>query len=228
MGGSVEPPADRCAPMMSTESDDDANRGGDSPSDAPEDRPARDVVIIFAVFFEGGLAPLSLFLGWLLSRNPLEHFAWNPLDAGLGVVAAMPLLALFIAMLRWPIGPLSRVRKFCDVEVAPLFSHRSWSELALISVAAGVGEEMLFRGVAQASLAGWLGTTWGLTLASLLFGLFHPISMTYMVLAAIMGFYLGALSISNGNLLTVMIAHAVYDLAALGYLVKFHTADPRP
>lgn len=210
------------------ETEDDSYRGGDPHPDAPEDRPARDVVIIFAVFFEGGLAPLSLFLGWLLSRNPLAHFVWRPIDAGLGVAAAMPLFALFVAMLRWPIGPLSRVKKFCDIEVAPLFAHRSWSELALISVAAGVGEEMLFRGVVQTSLAGWLGTTWGLTLASLLFGLFHPISITYMVLAAIMGFYLGALAISNGNLLTVMIAHAVYDLAALGYLVKFHSADSGP
>lgn len=184
-------------------------------------------MIIFAVFFEGGLAPLSLFLGWLLSRNPLTRFSWSARDLGLGVVAAIPLLAMFVAMLRWPIGPLSRVRAFCDDEVAPLFAGRSWSELALISVAAGVGEEMLFRGVAQPSLGGWLGAPWGLVLASLLFGLFHPISITYMVLAAILGFYLGALWDYNGNLLTVMVAHAVYDLAALGYLVKYRPADSR-
>lgn len=208
--------------MTPTETNDGGEGREDAPQpDSPDDRPGRDVVIIFAVFFEGGLAPLSLVLGWLVSCNPLERFAFSATDAALGAAGAIPLFALFVAMLRWPIGPLKRVRAFCDDEVAPLFAGRSWSELALISVAAGVGEEMLFRGVAQTSLSGWMGPTWGLVTASVLFGLFHPISITYMVVAAILGFYLGALWISNGNLLTVMVAHAVYDLAALGYLVKF-------
>ncbi len=207
--------------MMPTEQDPGSSADDDFPPVSPDDRPGRDVVIIFAVFFEGGLAPLSLFLGWLLSRNPLEHLSWSPRDLGLGVLAAIPFFALFAAMLRWPIGPLARVRAFCDDEVAPLFAGRSWSELALISIAAGVGEEMLFRGVVQSSLAGWLGATWGVVLASFLFGLFHPISLTYMVLTAILGLCLGVLWIENQNLLTVMVAHAVFDLAALGYLVKY-------
>ena len=44
---------------------------------------------------------------------------------------------------------------------------------------------------------------WGLVLASLLFGLFHPISVTYMIIASILGVYLGAVLIADGNLLTV-------------------------
>ena len=36
----------------------------------------------------------------------------------------------------------------------------------------------------------------------MLFGLFHPISLTYMVIAAILGLYLGAVLIVGGNLLT--------------------------
>ena len=39
------------------------------------------------------------------------------------------------------------VKKFCDDEVVPLLEKSYWSEIALISVSAGVGEEMLFRGV---------------------------------------------------------------------------------
>jgi uncharacterized protein len=103
----------------------------------------------------------------------------------------------------------------------PLLAKSTWSELALISLSAGVGEEMLFRGVVQAGLSGWLGVPWGLSLTSLLFGLIHPISIVYMVFAAVLGFYLGAVWwIVHENLLTVMVTHAVFDFVALAYLIR--------
>jgi len=194
-----------------------------------EDQPGLEVIIIFAVFFEGGLAPLSLALGWLLGHRPLETFAWSTRDAIWGVVAAIPLTLMFVAMLRWPIGPLGWVKKFFDTDVAPLLAKSSWSEIALISLAAGVGEEMLFRGVLQAWLSGWLGVAWGLGLASLLFGLLHPISIVYMVIAAFLGLYLGAVWIVGGNLLMVMVTHALYDFAALAYLIRIRPSiSPGP
>ena len=45
------------------------------------DRPGREVIVMLAVFFEAGLAPLSLILGWIFGHPPLEHFAWNMNDA---------------------------------------------------------------------------------------------------------------------------------------------------
>ena len=42
-----------------------------------DDLPGREVIIIFAVFFEGGLAPLSLVLGWLLGHPPLSISLWS-------------------------------------------------------------------------------------------------------------------------------------------------------
>ncbi len=194
--------------------------------DEPQyDPPGRDVILIFAVFFEGGLAPLSVFLGWLLGHPPLADFGWSLRDGLVGAAAAVPLVLVFLAMIRWPIGPLHRLRKFCDEEVTPLFAESSWSEIALVSIAAGVGEEMLFRGFLQASFCAWLGTPWGLAISSILFGLLHPISIIYMVIAAFIGFYLGAIWILNGNLLTVMVTHAVYDFAALGYLIRIRAGD---
>jgi uncharacterized protein len=187
-------------------------------------KPGREVIIIIAVFFEAGLAPLSLVLGWLFGHRPLELFVWSMPDALLGVVATIPPVLMFLAMLRWPIGPLARVKKFCDTEVVPLLDKSSWSEIGLISLSAGVGEEMLFRGVLQTSIGAWLGVTWGLVLASVLFGLFHPISPTYMIIATILSIYLGAVFIAEENLLTVMVIHALYDFAALGYLLRIRPA----
>ncbi len=192
----------------------------DPPEDPEDEAPGHDVVIIFAVFFEAGLAPFSLILGWLMGHPPLEHFSWSLKDALWGVAAALPLIGLFLAMLRWPIGPLSAVKDFCEQEVVPLFHNSYWSELALISLSAGVGEEMLFRGVLQSSLTDWLGVGWGLALASFLFGVLHPISFSYIVIAGFTGLYLGAIWIYSDNLLTVMLTHALYDFVALGYLIK--------
>ncbi len=185
-----------------------------------DDLPGHGVVIIFTVFFEAGLAPFSLFLGWLMGHPPLAKFVWSTHDAVWGIVAALPLIALFLAMLRWPVGPLAKVKEFCEEEIVPLFGESNWSELALIALSAGVGEEMLFRGVLQASLMDWLGMGWGLTLASVLFGVLHPITILYVIIAGLLGLYLGGIWVYNGNLLTVMVTHAIYDLAALGYLIR--------
>jgi len=196
------------------------DRGALGDTDGEDQQPGRDVIIMFAVFFEGGLAPLALFLGWWLGQNPLSRFTWDPIDALWGALATVPLALLFLLMLRWPIGPLARIKDFCEDEFAPLLAGSSWSDMALIAISAGVGEEMLFRGVLQASLANWLGIGWGLTLASLFFGMLHPISLPYVVVTIGVGFYLGLCFVFTGNLLAVMVTHALYDFALMAYLLK--------
>ena len=191
-------------------------------SENEDGQPGRDVIIMFAVFFEGGLAPLSLFLGWWFGHNPLAHFAWTETDALWGALAAVPLVLLFLLTLRWPIGPLKQIKSFCEQEFIPLLAGSSWSDMALIALSAGVGEEMLFRGVLQSSLGAWLGIGWGLVIASLLFGLLHPISMPYIVVSAFVGLYLGGAFLLSGNLLTVMVTHSIYDFALMSYLLRYH------
>jgi CAAX protease family protein len=190
--------------------------------DNDDDQPGRDVIIMFAVFFEGGLAPLSLVLGWWWGHNPLSQFSWSGWDALKGAIAALPMIGVFLLVLRWPIGPLRRIKSFCEDEFVPLLAGSSWSDMALIAISAGVGEEMLFRGAIQSSLGAWLGNLWGLLLASLLFGMLHPISIPYIVVTVGVGLLLGAEYLYTGNLLAVMVTHAVYDFALMGYLLRLH------
>lgn len=211
--------------MTLTRDDPETSMEDDLLPEPEDDHPKRAAIIIFAVFFEAGLAPLALFLGWILGRPPLAQFVWNAESAWLGAVATIPLVVMFVAMLRWPIGPFAWVKRFCDEEVVPLLEGSTWSEIALVALSAGVGEEMLFRAVGQASLSGWLGPVWGLVLASLLFGLLHPISIPYMVMATFLGFYLGAIWIYSQDLLTVMVTHALNDFAALGYVLRIRAAS---
>jgi len=114
-------------------------------------------------------------------------------------------------------------KAFCQDEFIPLLAGSSWADMALIAISAGVGEEMLFRGVLQSSLGTWFGSGWGLSVASVLFGLLHPISLPYVFLMVLVGFYFGGTYLLTGNLLTVMVTHAVYDFALMTYLLKFTT-----
>jgi membrane protease YdiL (CAAX protease family) len=185
---------------------------------APE--PDRGRIVVAAVLFEAGLAPAALGLGWLLGQPPLEGASWSARAVGLGVLAALPMYGLFRVGLRWPIGPLGEIKRFFDRELLPLLGGRPASDLALIALAAGFGEEMLFRGVCQGTLQRWLGTWSGLGAASLLFGLLHPITPAYCLIAGLLGAYLGAVWIGTGNLVVVIIAHALYDFLALLALLR--------
>jgi membrane protease YdiL (CAAX protease family) len=180
----------------------------------------RREVVLFAVLFEGGLAGLAWLLGWVLDQPPLQSMHGRVRDTLVGVAATIPLLLLFLVCIRWPVGPLVRIQKFGEEVIRPLFRPCSWLELAAIALLAGLGEEMLFRGVLQEVLRRRL-SLWGAVAASnLLFGLLHLITPTYAVIAGLMGVYLSCLWIASGNLLVVVVTHALYDFLALLYLVK--------
>jgi membrane protease YdiL (CAAX protease family) len=200
----------------------DAEQEPDVLVEDEDDQPGRDVIIMFAVFFEGGLAPLSLFLGWWLGHSPLLRFSWDVAGALWGLVGSLPLLLFFWVMLRRPVGGLRKIKSFFEEEFIPLLAGCSWSDMALIALSAGVGEEMLFRGVLQPSLAAKVGVGWGLALASILFGLLHPISIPYIYATIAVGLYLGAQFLITGNLLAVMVTHALYDFILMAYLLRVH------
>lgn len=182
------------------------------------DFPRRDLLLM-AFGFEGGLAVLAWGLGWLLGFPAGATLLWEARGLLWGLLACLPMLVLFLICLRWPVGPLAGIKQFADEVIRPVFSTCSWLDLALISLLAGVGEELLFRAVIQGALGDWLGPWIGLLLASLLFGVVHWITPTYALLAAVMGAYLGWAWLASGNLLVAIVAHAVYDWLALLILV---------
>ncbi len=114
-----------------------------------------------------------------------------------------------------------------DEFLVPLFAGVNWPQLALVSLLAGVGEELFFRGVIQPVLIGWIGIAGGLLAASVVFGLLHAITPTYALLATAVGAYLGWLALASGNLLGPMIAHGAYDFFALAYLTRAGRASPQ-
>ncbi len=193
--------------------DDETDTGEPFPTD-------QGSMMVITLLFEAGLAPLALVLGNLFGQDPFSKFAWEPRALSDGALAALPMVLLLLAGLRWPYGPLARIKEIFDETIAPLLHGRPTSDLVLLALAAGIGEELLFRGVIQGALEHQCGVPLSLFLTAVFFGALHPISLTYIVIAGLLGAYLGAVWIGTGNLLTVMVAHALYDFIALLLLLR--------
>ncbi len=196
--------------------------------DAPAQPPRHFPTV--AAAFEGGLVLVALAAGWALGQPPLETFQWSWSAAGWGCAAAAGPLAVAWLCLRWKWRPIRRLVETVDRMILPLFGSCGPAEIAIIAFLAGLGEEMLFRGVIQAGTAHWIGGetgVWaGLIVASVLFGLVHLITPAYGVLAGLIGLYFGLLWLWTGNLLAPIVAHAVYDFLALIYLCRRSPGGP--
>ncbi len=159
-------------------------------------------------------------LGHLLGTPVGEQIVVTPSTLLLGALATAPLLAGLYWTLRTPWDVLVRLRVVVEDKVAPLFADCSVAGLAVISILAGVGEETLFRGVLQSAVASNIGVVPALLVVSTLFGLVHPVTAVYAVMAGLIGLYLGVLTIWSGTLVPAMTAHALYDFVALTYLER--------
>ena len=177
-----------------------------------------------AVLVEGGLVLLAIALAWLFGISLAEQLpADGPTFAqamGRGLLAAAAMLAVFFGLYHLPFAEFRRLREQVEWLVSELFPAGNPAQFALVALLAGIGEELLFRGVLQTLLSGWTSPTVGLVLASLLFGLAHTVSRLYFILATLIGLLLGGLTMQFNDLAAPIIAHAVYDLVALAYLAR--------
>jgi membrane protease YdiL (CAAX protease family) len=192
----------------------------------PDEPSSRDEVLLLAILVEGGLIVLAWLLGWMLGLSPLDRFRWDGWGAAFGVLACVPMVLLFLLMNRWPIGPLRGIKSFGEKVLRPLLAPCSLTDLAGIALLAGLGEEMLFRGVLQDWLVRHFPNPWlAILFTAVLFGLLHAVSASYAVLAGLAGVWLGWLYLATGNLLAPSITHALYDFVVLVYLLRGPGSD---
>jgi len=88
-------------------------------------------------------------------------------------------------------------------------------EILVLALGSAVSEEVFFRGAVQREF--------GVAVASVLFGLLHPLGAAYIVWATAAGAGLGALAIASGGLVAPIAAHGTYNLLALAYLRRRST-----
>lgn len=136
----------------------------------------------------------------------------------LGLAAAVPVGMVVFLMMAGPIARLTWIKRAMSQMLKKLhgpfgLSIRSLSavDIVLLSLAAGIGEELFFRGLLQSFVGLW----W----AAIVFGLLHALTPAYFILATAIGVWFGLLYEHSGNLLIPMLSHAVYDIFAL-YLLQ--------
>jgi membrane protease YdiL (CAAX protease family) len=190
----------------------------DEPQPSEPAPPHRFVLIAAAV--ELSLAPLGLLLARIWRGEPIPPLGFGLHSILLGAAAAIPPLALLFWLTSaprkdWP--PLRTIREKLRGVLGETLAHLATWHMALLALAAGVGEELLFRGALQPRV--------GLALTALVFGLLHALTPLYLVLAGIFGLYLGWLQARSGSLLVPILAHALYDAVAL-WVVRRELSSP--
>lgn len=178
-----------------------------------------DSFIKLAFWFEGSLIILAYILGWVADINPVGELNFTVKAVALGLAGTIPLFGLFLLFHAYPRGSLRAIKQVLHDVLGPSLSTCSFLQLFFLAALAGISEEMLFRGVIQPWLESVWGMTAGLLISNLFFGLVHYISLTYAIVAGLIGIYLGFFMDIGGerNLLTPILIHGLYDF--LGFLV---------
>lgn len=174
---------------------------------------------VVAVVFEAALIPLALVLAIPLGLQPWQAFGVSPGTVLLAVAATAPLIAALAVFARVGAAWFEDVGALVRPLIESVFRGRGVTAVVVVSALAGIGEELLFRGVIQTGMSASFGAWPGLLVASVLFGLMHALSRAYFVLATLMGLYLGALYQASDNLLLPVLVHGLYDAIAIGYLL---------
>ncbi len=169
--------------------------------------------LTWAMVTEGALLVVAL-IACRLFDQPVS-VSWSWLDLALSIFVTGALLLLFVILLRASAAPFRRIREILERVLLPLMRNCHWLEIAAVSIAAGVGEEWLFRGFLQGELASHLSYVPAIVLASIVFGFCHYITHTYFILATVLGAVFGWLYFATNNLLIVIVIHALYDFIAL-------------
>ena len=152
---------------------------------------------------------------WLPSLERLGIVAPRPIEVaigiGAGLVSAGFILLLSDVATQFGLGVDEDVERLSDALLGPLVA--SIPGILTLGLAAGIGEETLFRGALQ--------PRFGLLFTSLLFAILHSqYGITFSTLAVfIVGMFLGLLRI-RFNTTTCVMTHAAYNitLGMIGFL----------
>ncbi|MEQ1877002.1 MAG: CPBP family intramembrane glutamic endopeptidase [Bdellovibrionia bacterium] len=131
------------------------------------------------------------------------------LNAALGSLPPLAFAAFATSSFAIKRSPMRRIfEMFSRSEVGNFIRTTSWPLFLVVSITAGIAEELLFRGILQPYSGNLLG--------SVVFGILHALTPGYFVIATAMSLYLGWIYEWCGGFLFVPAAiHALYDFVAL-------------
>ncbi len=200
-------------------------RDPDSSSSGPAASPTSFVPL--ALVSEAVLGLLAVGLGVWTGTDWGPMIRGTGMDVLVGILGGFGLVILHLLLI-FPGGarnPLYRtVYRPLYATLRPTLRTVRFTDIVLLAMASGVGEELLFRG--------WLQPEVGIGAASFLFGAAHVWdrrALPYGLYAAGMGFVLGGLFAYTGpGLWAPILAHVVNNLIGLLALARDWLPDPAP
>lgn len=189
-------------------------QGGTEPTASPHwlDAPRNVVIVVLgqgAVFF---LIALAIWYG--SGRDPADFLRLEPADLLVAALLGGALIGSMETIVRaFPrfIGWAAEQQRF----LFPGGRRYRRTHILLISVAAGVGEEALFRGGLQSLIADHLPAWAAILAASLLFVLVHLGSRAVAAFIFVYSVAFGIAYHYTGSLAGVMLAHMLFDIWAI-------------
>jgi hypothetical protein len=185
-----------------------------------------------AAMFELGIGLLAVFLALFGGVHPHETMPkvteYARLGAGLaggfaiGLGMVVMVHGLEVFRFRW----VQDASEIAEKHLSVLLRGCNVWHLIALSLSAGVGEELLFRGWLQGTLIrelevlGTGGIAFAIFLASLMFGIVHPLSRGYVAVATVLGIILGVTAYWSQNIFMAIIGHAVYDAILMILFVR--------
>jgi len=184
--------------------------------------PAAELALV-----EGGASLLGYgFATWLIGFKVLHlnraDLRWRPASRGVGWLSIGLSLGAGAAVLTLVLSLATGRAAFTGEEGSPVDYLATVSRTTLLLVPAALGEEIMFRGVAQVALAQVMGRWRALGVVSIVFVLFHLLNPNLTVLSLLnIGLASGLLGVafySPGGLWTSFGTHLGWNatLAALG------------
>ncbi len=209
----------------------------ESGPDKSDQQPADEFVpVLLALVFEGGLAGLALtvgLFGFHAADQPLPVVRCEEtLRPALvyGTAGSIPLIFLSLWSGWSRLEFFKQIRRSLDGGLMQMLAGISLPAVIIISGAAALGEELLFRwclqGGFQAAFSGPYSVVPAIIVASTVFGACHALNVPYFCVATVVGIWLGLLMFWSGTWLAAALAHFLIDLFSLGWYTG-HWPIPR-
>lgn len=169
---------------------------------------------LIALAFGCVMAPAAFGISHLLSIDLLPLLRPSLASALAGVAATAPLVAGLLWFMRTNWRPLAEFRRSQVKFFSEIGFRLTPVRGILLAIVAGVGEELLFRGVLQTEASKHFPIGIAIALPSVAFGALHARTALYAFIAGLVGAYLGVLFWVTGSLFSAIVTHALYDIAA--------------
>lgn len=162
---------------------------------------------------------LGLALWWLSGRDITQWLSFTGQDIFIGIASTVALIVIALAGFFFPRISDYLIRMQAE-SYGWLTKFHSWRVIIFLSFFAGTWEEALFRGGLQVLLTDFIGAPLAILIASALFALVHFSKPIIGFLQFLIGCFFGVIYWQTGSLLGVMLAHFLYDIFALWYLLR--------